>query len=136
MLEPPAERQVYIAVLGQVIRQLRAAKQMSQEKLAGAAVLSKSALSRFELGQSTPDLEEASRIAVALSTNLAELARLVDAAVARAFSIGREGRANGAAQAGLAMMAAAEVTQATCEAESDGKRPRRQYWRGRVVAGR
>ena len=134
MLDAPADRQVYIAVLGQVIRQLRAAKQMSQEKLAGAAGLSKSALSRFELGQSTPDLEEGRRVAAALSTDLAELARITEAAMTRAISIGRDGRTNGAAQAGLAMMAVAEVTQVG--RGSEDKRPRRQYWRGRTVAGR
>ena len=79
------ERSLYAAVLGQVIRGIRG--RTSQEELARCAVLSKSALSRFEGGQTIPDLHEVRRIALALGVDLAEFCQVVERTLSRARDV-------------------------------------------------
>lgn len=60
------ERQVYAAVVGRLIQRARTKTGARQEDLALRAGLSQSSLSRFENGQSLPDLYELRGLARAL----------------------------------------------------------------------
>lgn len=107
---PPAadERALFVAVLGQVIRALRtSASRMSQETLAIRAGLSTSALSRFETGQTAPDLYELRRVSSALGTSPAAVCRIVEESFDRARVIAQKTSAgrSPSAIAGLAVLA-------------------------------
>jgi len=119
------ERAVYAAVTGQVIQRLRAGR-LSQAALAARAGLSPSALSRFENGQSMPDLYEQRRLALALDRTPGQLAELFEQAFARATQVaqqvGGEGqwnRISAAAIAGLAVIAAVAILE---EAEKKNRK--------------
>jgi transcriptional regulator with XRE-family HTH domain len=77
------ERDAYAAVAGQVILQLRKGR-MSQEALAKKAQLSQSALSRFENGQTLPDVYELRALASALEEQPHQLTAKIEIAFARA----------------------------------------------------
>jgi transcriptional regulator with XRE-family HTH domain len=77
------ERQAYAAVTGQLISQLRAQRRLSQGLLATRAALSQSALSRFEKGQTLPDLYEVRRLAQALALPPSQLMERIEDAFAR-----------------------------------------------------
>lgn len=77
------ERHAYAAVTGQVILQLRTGR-MSQEALARKARLSQSALSRFENGQTLPDIYELRALAQALDERPHQLTGKIEIAFARA----------------------------------------------------
>ncbi len=81
----PDDRALYAAVLGQVIRALRG--RASQGTVAGCAALSTSALSRFETGQTMPDLHEARRLSHALRIDLPRLCDVVESTMRRAEAI-------------------------------------------------
>lgn len=77
---PMDERQAYAAVAGQVLSQLRALRRLSQEAVAARAGLSQSTLSRFEKGQTLPDVYEVRALALALGHTAHQLmARIEDA---------------------------------------------------------
>ena len=76
------ERLAYAAVAGQLILRLRTGK-FSQEALAARAKLSQSALSRFENGQSLPDVYELRALAGAFGHKPSELMEKFDEAFAR-----------------------------------------------------
>lgn len=80
------ERQVYAAVVGRLIQRSRAKLNERQEDLATRAGLSQSALSRFENGQSLPDLFELRALARALEEEPEEFVAKTE----RAFTLTRE----------------------------------------------
>jgi len=80
------ERTTYAAVVGQVIQRLRAGR-MNQQQLALRAGLSQSALSRFEKGQSLPDLYETRRLARALDQKPGQFVDLIDQALVRTADV-------------------------------------------------
>lgn len=83
------ERATYAAVVGQVIQHLRSGR-MNQQQLAQKAELSQSSLSRFEKGQSLPDLFETRRLARALGKKPGEFVELIDQALARTADVARK----------------------------------------------
>jgi hypothetical protein len=111
------ERAVYAHVLGQVIRRRRG--ELPQADLALASGLSASALSRFELGQSQPDVYELRRLALALGSDAVTLVALVERALAWALhAAGRVG-VTADAVGGLAQMAAAVVAESAAPGAPD-----------------
>lgn len=82
------ERSVYAAVVGQLIQRLRGA--VSQATLAKRAGLSQSALSRFENGQSMPDIHETRRLAGALGRSPADFVSLVERSYERATTVAKK----------------------------------------------
>jgi transcriptional regulator with XRE-family HTH domain len=82
MLAAMDERTAYAAVAGQLIQKLRTGR-LSQEALATRAGLSQSALSRFENGQTMPDLYEVRSLARALGETPSELIAKIDEAFVR-----------------------------------------------------
>jgi transcriptional regulator with XRE-family HTH domain len=83
------ERATYAAVVGQVIQHLRSGR-MTQQQLAEKASLSQSSLSRFEKGQSLPDLFETRRLARALGKKPGEFVDLLDQALARTADVAKK----------------------------------------------
>lgn len=120
------ERGAYAMVAGQVIQRLRG--NTSQAVLAVKAGLSQSALSRFENGQSTPDLYELRRLAHALGHKPGKFVELIDQAFIRTSDAARKvsgGTAwNGfaaAAIAGLAILGAAAMLEEEKKKRSKGR---------------
>ncbi len=74
------DRDAYLAVVGQVLHHLRKRQRLTQGELAGAADISQSALSRFETGQTLPDLFELRGLAQALGTTPGDLVTLIERA--------------------------------------------------------
>lgn len=71
------------AVTGQVIRQLRLERGMSQEVLSGLAAISRSHLSEIEGGRDRANVETLWRIAAALNIRLSDLIRRVEQEIER-----------------------------------------------------
>lgn len=69
------------AVTGQVIRELRKKRGISQEVLSGFACISRSHLAMIENGTKNPNVDTLWRIAEALEIPLSELFMLVEAAL-------------------------------------------------------
>lgn len=99
---------------------------MSQAALATRAALSQSALSRFENGQSLPDMYETRRLARALGRTPAQLLDLVDQAFARAAQVApkvaTEDQWNSIAAAALAGLAIIAVVAILEEAERKNRK--------------
>jgi len=84
----PDERVTYARIAGAVIRRLR--EGTPQAAVAASSGLSQSALSRFENGQSLPDMYETMRLARALGRTPSDLLRLVDHEVVMLVGRSRE----------------------------------------------
>ena len=67
------------ARLGQVIRQLRRTRELTQEELAERAGIHVTFLSRIESGRALPGLDVLERLARALGVTLAEVVQALDA---------------------------------------------------------
>lgn len=83
------DRLTYAAVVGQVVQQLRAGH-MSQQMLATKAGLSQSSLSRFEKGQTLPDMFEMRRLAAALGKKPADFVALIEQALTRTTEVAKK----------------------------------------------
>jgi transcriptional regulator with XRE-family HTH domain len=73
--EPARLQRVRRAALGSRLRQLRAARHLSQEALAHRAGINRSFYSRIESGAQSPTVDKLHNIAVALRVHIAELFR-------------------------------------------------------------
>lgn len=82
------DRLAYATVVGQVVQRLRG--RTSQEALALRAGLSQSALSRFENGQSMPDMYEVRRLSSALGMSPGDFMTLIDQAFARTRAVAKK----------------------------------------------
>jgi len=112
------DRAAYAAIAGRVVRRMRELADLSQADLASRSSLSTSSLSRFEHGQSMPDLHELRRLAIAIGRDAAGLIAIVDRAFDRAGEIARRivagDRAPSAAEmSAVAAIAASEVCDAS-----------------------
>lgn len=83
------DRLTYAAVVGQVVQQLRTGH-MSQQMLASKAGLSQSSLSRFEKGQTLPDMFEMRRLATALDKKPADFVALIEQALTRTTEVAKK----------------------------------------------
>ena len=102
---------------------------MSQAELADVTGLSKSALSRFELGQSIPDAYEVWSIARVLDRDPGSLFELIDLALQRADQIaGRLGRLDPRSADSFAAIATLAVDEVLREVAGDRPKP----WRRRA----
>jgi transcriptional regulator with XRE-family HTH domain len=66
-----------------MLRKLRKARKLSQEKLAYEASLDRTYISLLELGRSSPTLESMAALAQALSVSLSELAAETEKSASR-----------------------------------------------------
>ena len=83
------ERAAFAVVVGQLIQRLRG-RATSQQTLAAKAGLSQSALSRFENGQSVPDLYETRRLAIALGQKPEAFVGLIEQSFARTAEVAQK----------------------------------------------
>lgn len=79
------EMLAHMAVAGQIFRRLRC--EMSQEAFADKALITQSTLSRFENGETSPDLYELHRIATATHRSATEVIAMIDKAFKLAAGI-------------------------------------------------
>ncbi len=70
-------------ITGQVIRQLRSERRMSQEVLSGLAAISRSHLAEIERGKDNANVETLWRIASGLDIRLSDLLRRVEDEIER-----------------------------------------------------
>jgi transcriptional regulator with XRE-family HTH domain len=82
------DRVAYAVVVGQLIQQLR--QRTSQVDLAKRAGLSQSSLSRFEKGQTMPDVFEMHRLAKALGRTSSEFMILVERSFQRTEDVAKK----------------------------------------------
>lgn len=135
-VEAAAGRLAYAAVAGRVLRCLREGRALSQAELASRADLSTSSLSRFETGQSLPDMYEVYHIALALGVTPSKIHDLAEVALGGAVQLRRRispGRSwRGVSRAELAGLAAIAVAGVLPEAERRASgSPRRRSARSR-----
>jgi transcriptional regulator with XRE-family HTH domain len=83
------ERAAFAVVIGRLIQRLRSGG-TSQQALAIKAGLSQSALSRFENGQSVPDLYETRRLAMALGYKPEAFMGLIEQSFARTAEVAQK----------------------------------------------
>ena len=86
------ERALYAFVVGRVLISYRATHKLTQKQLAQKAELSQSSLSRFECGQSLPDIWEISAIAPAFMLTGHELLSAIDSFYRRALEVAHKAR--------------------------------------------
>lgn len=104
------ERRAYSIAAGLMIRQLRAVQDMTQKTLAERAFVSKSALSRFELGDSLPDAYQVVMIARAFDLSPHALLSLFDDALARSHAAAAKFSSSPVTEREFAGLAAAAIS--------------------------
>jgi transcriptional regulator with XRE-family HTH domain len=84
------EHQVYAIILGHVLTAMRGER--SQVTVSKATAISQSSLSRFEQGQTVPDVYQLRQLALHYDIEVGHLVGLVDAAIRRVRSAAKRGR--------------------------------------------
>lgn len=103
---------MFSAVVGALLVRLRVDRKVTQGNLAVMAHVSQSSLSRFENGQSLPDLHEMWAIADALDVAPTVLSSLIDHALTRAGELAKllpRGRRSGEEISATATLAVAAI---------------------------